>query len=104
MVGSLLIGRLVLYLKYNTKHGQKSIFFIHYTRISLWDGVASVDFHLFTKAGTYEFTLDTRYSPPMFTHNIIIEDTKYELFDILPYPVHGEEPSEQSVILLFRGQ
>ena len=55
-----------------------------------WEGYASVEFQLTTKKGKYDFTLDT-HNPPIFKNDTVIEGIKYELIDVLPYPVHNEE-------------
>ena len=58
---------------------------------------ASVEFQLTTKKGKYNFTLDT-YQGGAFTNDTIIEDIKYQLRDILPYPMSfGEEQAIKTV-------
>ena len=58
---------------------------------------ASVEFQLTTKKCKYNFTLDT-YQGGAFTNDTIIEDIKYQLRDILPYPMSfGEEQTIKTV-------
>ena len=64
-----------------------------------WEGNASVEFKLTTTNGEYNFTLDTHQGDP-FRNDTVIEGIKYQLKDVLPYPVHGEEPSRQTVNIL----
>lgn len=65
----------------------------------IWEGNASVEFKLTTKKGEYKFTLDT-HSPPNFKNDTVIEGIKYQLRNVLPYPVHGEEQVIQTVRIL----
>jgi len=62
-----------------------------------WEGTASVEFHLTTKNSQYDFTLDTH---PNFTNDTIIENMKYQLIDVVPYPVFGEEQPIKTVKIL----
>jgi len=64
-----------------------------------WEGYASVEFHLTTQKGQYDFTLDT-HQPPIFKNDTIIEGIKYHLADVLPYPVWGEEQEKTVKILV----
>ena len=68
-----------------------------------WEGNASVEFHLTTKKEEYDFTLDT-HRPPNFKNDIVIEGVKYELIDVLPYPVLGEETHIKTVKILVGGK
>ena len=51
---------------------------------------ASVEFQLTTKKGEYNFTLNT-YQGDIFKSDTIIEGSKYQLRNILPYPVSFSE-------------
>ena len=64
-----------------------------------WEGNASVEFQLTTKKGEYKFTLDT-HSPPNFKNDTVIEGIKYQLKNVLPYPVYGEEQAIKTVRIL----
>ena len=65
----------------------------------VWEGNASVELQLTTPKGTYNFTLDTHY-PPNFKNDTVIEGIKYQLRNVLPYPVHGKEPPTKIVRIL----
>ena len=65
--------------------------------VCVWEGTASVEFHLTTTNGQYDFTLDTH---PNFTNDTIIENMKYQLIDVLPYPIFGEEQPVKTVKIL----
>jgi len=65
----------------------------------VWAGTASVQFHLTTANGEYNFVLDT-YLGGSFKNDTIIEGIKYELIDVLPYPVFGGEQSIKTVKIL----
>ena len=67
--------------------------------ICVWEGNASVQFHLTTKNGKYNFTLDT-YQGAAFKNDTIIEGIKYQLINVLPYPVSGEEQPIKTVKIL----
>ena len=69
----------------------------------VWEGNASVEFHLTTKKGEYDFTLDTHH-PPNFKNDTMIESIKYELKDVLPYPGDGKKLSKQTVKILVKVQ
>ena len=62
----------------------------------VWGGNAAVDFQLTTKNGKYDFTLDTfagpttMMNPTVFKIDTVIERLRYELIDVLPYPVFVE--------------
>lgn len=62
-----------------------------------WEGTASVEFQLTTTNGKYNFTLDTH---PNFTNDTVIEGFKYQLSDVLPYPVFGKEQAKKTVRIL----
>jgi hypothetical protein len=64
--------------------------------ICVWEGNASVEFQLTTKKEKHKFTLDTNKSP-IFKNDTIIEGLKYQLKDVLPYPVIGEEATIKTV-------
>ena len=64
-----------------------------------WEGNASVEFRLTTKNGEYSFTLDT-HQGSAFKNDTIIEGLKYQLRNVLPYPVHGEEQLIKTVRML----
>ena len=63
----------------------------------IWGGTASVEFQLTTTNGKYNFTLDTH---PNFTNDTVIEGFKYQLSDVLPYPVFGKEQAKKTVRIL----
>lgn len=65
----------------------------------IWEGNAAVEFQLITKNENYTFTLDT-HSPPGFNNETVIEGFKYQLLDVLPYPVEGEEQPTKRVKIL----
>ena len=65
----------------------------------VWEGNASVEFQLTTKKSEYSFTLDTHQGTP-FKSDTIIEGVKYQLRNVLPYPVHGEEQLKTIRILV----
>jgi len=65
----------------------------------VWEGNASVEFQLTTKKGKYKFTLDT-HNPPIFKNDTVIEGIKYQLRNVLPYPVHGEDQPIKTVRIL----
>ena len=71
-----------------------------------WAGNASVQFHLVTAKGEYDFTLDTHYPTPtfVFKNDTVIEDIKYKLMGVLPYPDLGERQQEKTVKILVGGQ
>ena len=56
----------------------------------VWEGNASVQFHLTSKNGEYNFALDT-HQGQAFKKDTIIEGMRYQLMDVLPYPVFGEQ-------------
>ena len=64
-----------------------------------WEGNAAVEFQLATKTGECKFTLDT-HSPPNFRNDTVIEGVKYQLKNVLPYPVYGEEQAIKTVSIL----
>jgi len=68
-----------------------------------WEGNASVEFHLTTKREKYDFTLDT-HRPPNFKNDTVIEGVKYELIDVLPYPILGEGTPIKKVKILVGGK
>ena len=68
-----------------------------------WEGYASATLHLVTEKGQYDFTLDT-HLPPIIKSDTVIEDIRYRLIDILPYPVFGEEPPVKTVRMLVGSQ
>ena len=53
-------------------------------------GYVSVQFYLTTKKNEYDFTVYPRNA-------IAIEGIKYQLIDVLPHPVYGEEQTEKTV-------
>ena len=65
----------------------------------VWEGNASIQLHLTTQNGQYDFTLDTNPSS-MFKTDTLIEGIKYKLVDVLPYPVFGEEQEKTAKILV----
>ncbi|MDR2972451.1 MAG: hypothetical protein LBU83_11075 [Bacteroidales bacterium] len=65
----------------------------------VWEGYASVELHLTTKNGKHDFTLDTHH-PPIYKNDTIIEGLKYELIDILPYPILDKEQLIKTVKIL----
>jgi len=64
-----------------------------------WEGYASAEFQLTTKKGKCNFTLDT-HSPPIFKNDTTIDGIKYQLKEVLPYPVSGEEQPTKIVKIL----
>lgn len=51
----------------------------------IWEGTATVSFKLVTKQGVYNFNLDTNLKP-MFVQDTLIEQFRYQLVDVKPYP------------------
>ena len=66
----------------------------------VWEGNASVEFHLTTKNGIYDFNLDTHYHP-MFKNDTVIEGINYHLSNVLPWPdINKEQPVKTVEILV----
>jgi hypothetical protein len=65
----------------------------------VWAGNASAAFQLTTNRGEYNFTLDIHQGTD-FKNDTIIEGVKYQLRNVLPYPVHGEEQRIKTVTVL----
>ena len=65
----------------------------------VWEGNAYVEFQLTTKQGSHKFTLDT-HDPPNFKKDTLIEGIKYQLIDVLPYPIHNKKQSAKTVTIL----
>ena len=64
-----------------------------------WEGNASVEFQLTTQKSEYSFTLDT-HQGTAFKSDTIIEGVKYQLRNVLPYPIHGEEQLIKTIRIL----
>ncbi|MDR1761039.1 MAG: hypothetical protein LBR55_01170 [Bacteroidales bacterium] len=62
-----------------------------------WEGEATVEFQLVTKSGKHTFILSEH---PRATNDTIIEGFKYQLKNVTPYPVHGEEQLIKTVEIL----
>ena len=62
-------------------------------------GDASVQFYLATKKGECSFTLHTLQNAT-YKRDTIIEGFKYQLRNVLPYPVHGEDQPIKTVRIL----
>ena len=56
----------------------------------VWEGTASIQFHLTTGGEEHSFTLDT-HQGQAFKRDTVIEGMKYQLIDVLPYPVAWEQ-------------
>ena len=67
--------------------------------VCVWEGYAAVRFNLITKKREYDFTLDTHRLSP-FRNDTIIEGLKFELVDVLPYPVADEDQPSKIVKIL----
>jgi len=63
-----------------------------------WPGFVPVQLHLTTKNGQYDFTLEP--SSIAFKNDTVIEGIKYQLIDVLPYPVYGETQTKTVKILV----
>ena len=71
--------------------------------VCFWEGNAAVQLHLKTTKSKYDFTLDTQLAPP-FKNDTIIEGIKYQLIDVLPYPVDGEMQQEKTITIFISNQ
>jgi len=69
--------------------------------ICTWAGNVPVEFHLTTKKGQYNFTLEP--SSVGFKSDTVIEDIRYRLVEVSPYPVIGE-PQVKTVKILVDSQ
>ena len=66
-----------------------------------WAGIASVQFNLTTKEGEYDFSFyGIRGCHSIYYSDMVIEGIKYQLIDVLPYPVDGEQQPEKTVKIL----
>jgi len=65
----------------------------------IWEGNASVQFHLTTKNGAYSFTLDT-HQGQAFKRDTVIEGLRYQLVDVFPYPVAWEQRIKTAQIMV----
>jgi len=64
-----------------------------------WEGYASVEFYLTTEKGQYDFIFDT-HRLPIIKNDTVIEEIRYRLIDVSPYPVEGEEQEKTVKILV----
>ena len=73
--------------------------------ICCWQGVATVKFHLKTKEGEHDFTLEKfGLEGGRSSEGVVIEGLKYYIVDVLPYPVVGKEQSVKTVKILVGGK
>lgn len=72
--------------------------------VCVWGGNATVEFQLTTKKGKYDFSLCTNgplFSLGNFTE---IDNLKYQLLDVLPYPVSNKEEAVKTVKIMVSRQ
>lgn len=71
--------------------------------VCVWGGNATVEFQLTTKKGKYDFSLDTDESSLDLRNYTVIDNFKYQLLDVQPYPVsHKEEVVKTVKIMVSR--
>jgi len=71
--------------------------------LCVWQGFASVELHLKTKKGEYDFELyssSAPNAPSNYFDEVIIEGLKYQLIDVLPYPVWDEDQPVKIIKIL----
>jgi hypothetical protein len=65
-----------------------------------WEGEASVQLHLNTKKGEYNFILKKRGLGGSSCEGVVIEGFRYYLIDVLPYPTEREDSPIKIVKIL----
>ena len=69
--------------------------------VCVWGGMATAAFHLKTKNGEYNFTLEKHgLEDGANSGAFITEGMKFEIVDVVPYPVAGTKQPQKTVIIL----